>query len=75
MKRVIAIADRAALVSLKLLVALNLLFFLSFIVVLLLASRAHAEAPNCAGTDLLTALEKSDPATFQKVEAEAAAVP
>ncbi|RUX90588.1 polysaccharide biosynthesis protein GumN, partial [Mesorhizobium sp. M2A.F.Ca.ET.040.01.1.1] len=75
MKRVIAIADRAALVSLKLLAALNLLFFLSFIFVLLLASRAHAEAPNCAGTDLLTALEKSDPAAFKKVETEAAAVP
>jgi len=75
MKRVIAIADRAALVSLKLLAALNLLFFLSFIVVLLLASRAHAEAPGCAGTDLLTALEKNDPAAFRKVETEAAAVP
>ncbi|TPN83718.1 polysaccharide biosynthesis protein GumN [Mesorhizobium sp. CU2] len=75
MKRVIAIADRAALVSLKLLVALNLLFFLSFLVVLLLAGRAHAQAPNCAGTDLLTALEKSDPAAFKKVETEAAAVP
>ncbi|TIP33147.1 MAG: polysaccharide biosynthesis protein GumN, partial [Mesorhizobium sp.] len=58
MKRVIAIADRAALVSLKLLAALNLLFLLSFLIFLLLASRAHAEAPNCAGTDLLTALEK-----------------
>ncbi|MDX8527366.1 TraB/GumN family protein [Mesorhizobium sp. MSK_1335] len=75
MKRVIAIADRAALVSLKLLAALNLLFFLSFIVVLLLAGRVHAEAPNCAGTDLLTALEKNDPAAFKKVETEAAAVP
>ena len=75
MKRVIAIADRAALVSLKLLVALNLLFLLSFLVVLLLAGRAHAQAPNCAGTDLLTALEKNDPAAFKKVETEAAAVP
>jgi len=75
MKRVIAIADRAALVSLKLLAALNLLFFLSFIVVLLLAGRAHAEAPNCVGADLLTALEKHDPAAFKKVETEAAAVP
>ncbi|NUS19483.1 MAG: polysaccharide biosynthesis protein GumN, partial [Mesorhizobium sp.] len=75
MKRVIAIADRAALVSLKLLAALNLLFFLSFLVVLLLAGRAHAEVPNCVGTDLLAALEKNDPAAFKKVEAEAAAVP
>jgi uncharacterized protein YbaP (TraB family) len=75
MKRVIAIADRAALVSLRLLAALNLLFFLSFLVVLLLAGRAHAQAPNCAGTDLLTSLEKNDPAAFKKVEAEATAVP
>ncbi len=75
MKRVIAIADHAALVSLKLLAALNLLFFLSFLAVLLLAGRAHAEAPACAGSDLLSALEKSDPAAFKKVETEAAAVP
>lgn len=75
MKRVIAIADRAALVSLKLLAALNLLFFLSFILVLLLAGRAHAEAPACGGADLLAGLEKTDPAAFKKVEAEAAAVP
>ncbi|UCI08331.1 TraB/GumN family protein [Mesorhizobium sp. B1-1-8] len=72
MKRVIAIADRAALVSLKLLAALNVLFFLSFLIVLLVAGRAHAEA--CAGTDLLAALQKSDPAAFKKVETEAAAV-
>ncbi|MDX8516083.1 TraB/GumN family protein [Mesorhizobium captivum] len=75
MKRVIAIADRAALVSLKLLAALNALFFLSFLVVLLLAGRAHAEAPTCAGIDLLESLAKSDPAAFKKVETEAAAVP
>ncbi|TIT77070.1 MAG: polysaccharide biosynthesis protein GumN, partial [Mesorhizobium sp.] len=37
MKRVIAIADRAAFVSLRLLAALNMLFFLSFLIVLLLA--------------------------------------
>ena len=73
MKRVIAIADRAALVSLKLLVALNVLFFLSFLIVMLLAGRAHAE--DCAGTDLLVGLKKDDPATFSKIEAEAAAVP
>ncbi|RUW36270.1 MULTISPECIES: TraB/GumN family protein [unclassified Mesorhizobium] len=75
MKRVIAIADRAALVSLKLLAALNVLFFLSFLIVLLLAGRAHAEAPACGGSDLLASLAKSDPAAFKKVEAEAAAVP
>jgi len=74
MKRVIAIADRAALVSLKLLVALNALFFLSFLVVLLLAGRVHAEVA-CGGTDLLASLGKEDPAAVKKIEAEAAAVP
>lgn len=75
MKRVFVIADRAALASLKLLVALNVLFFLSFLIVMLLAGRAHAGAPACAGSDLLSALQKNDPATFSKVEAEASAVP
>jgi uncharacterized protein YbaP (TraB family) len=76
MKRVIAIADRAALVSLKLLVALNVLFFLSFLIVALLAAgRARAETPVCAGADMLSALQKDDPATYRKIEAEAAATP
>ena len=74
MKRVIAIADRAALISLKLLVALNVLFFLSFLAILLLVGRAHAEAA-CGGADLLASLETSDPVAFKKVETEAAAVP
>ncbi|WP_095202703.1 TraB/GumN family protein [Mesorhizobium carmichaelinearum] len=74
MKRVIAIADRAASISLKLLVALNVLFFLSFLAVLLFAAgRAHAEFPTCSGADMLSALQKSNPATYSKIEAEAAA--
>ena len=74
MKRALAIADRAALVSLKLLVALNALFFLSFLTVLLLAmGKAHAEAQACAGADLLSALQKDDPAPYAKIETEAAA--
>ncbi|MBB6409565.1 TraB/GumN family protein [Mesorhizobium sangaii] len=76
MKRVIAIADRAASVSLKLLVALNVLFFLSFLAVLLLAAgRAHADIPTCTGADMLSALQKSDPSAYQKIETEAAATP
>src|SRR5438874_12600759 len=76
MKRVIAIADRAAHVSLKLLVALNVLFFLSFLAVLLFATgRAHAEIPTCSGADMLSALQKNDPATYRKIEAEAAVTP
>ena len=76
MKRVIAVADRAALISLKLLVALNVLFFLSFLAALLFAAgRAHAEIPTCTGADMLSALQKDDPATYRKIEAEAAATP
>ncbi|MBZ9675342.1 TraB/GumN family protein [Mesorhizobium sp. ES1-1] len=76
MKRVIAIADRAASLSLKLLVALNVLFFLSFLAMLLVAtSRAHAEIPACTGTDMLSALRDADPAAYRKAEAAAAATP
>ena len=76
MKRVIAIADRTALASLKLLVALNLLFFLSFLIVLLFAAgKAHAEIPVCIGADMLSALQKDDPATYRAIETEAAGTP
>lgn len=76
MKRVIAIADRTALASLRLLVALNVLFFLSFLVIALLAAgKARAETPACAGADMLSALQKDDPATYRKIETEAAATP
>ncbi|TIM21820.1 MAG: polysaccharide biosynthesis protein GumN, partial [Mesorhizobium sp.] len=52
MKRVIAITDRAAFVSLKLLVVLNALFLVSFLVVALLAAgKAHAGSPACGGAD------------------------
>ncbi|TWI36172.1 hypothetical protein IQ26_03126 [Mesorhizobium tianshanense] len=76
MRRVIAIADRAALVSLRLLVALNVLFFLSFIIIALLAAgKARAEIPDCAGADMLPALQKNDLAAYRKIETEAAATP
>ncbi|WP_292501689.1 hypothetical protein [Mesorhizobium sp.] len=53
MKRVIAITDRAAFVSLKLLVVLNALFLVSFLVVALLAAgKAHAGSPACGGADM-----------------------
>ncbi len=76
MKRVIAIADRTALASLRLLVALNVLFFLSFLIIALLAAgKARAETPACAGVDMLSALRKDDPVTYRKIETEAAATP
>ncbi|MER8826323.1 TraB/GumN family protein [Mesorhizobium sp. M0938] len=76
MKRVIAIADRTALASLKLLVAVNILFFLAFLIIALLAAgKARAETPVCAGADMLLALQKDDPAAYRKIETEAAAIP
>ncbi|CCV10646.1 hypothetical protein [Mesorhizobium sp. STM 4661] len=60
MKHVITIADRAALRSLKLLVALNVLFFLSFLVVALLAA-GQAEIPVRTGADTLSVPRTHDP--------------
>ncbi|WP_379065239.1 TraB/GumN family protein [Mesorhizobium sp. UC22_110] len=69
-------ADRIAQLSLKLLAAINVLLFLSFVAVALLASsRAHAEAVTCSGADMLAGLQKSDPAAYAAIETEAAAVP
>jgi uncharacterized protein len=74
MKR--AFADRIYLLSLKLLAALNILFLVSFLAVLFLAAgRAHAEAPGCAGTDLLSELAKNDPVKLAAIRAEADRTP
>ena len=71
MKRIIALADRNSLRMLRLLAAVNVLFFLCFMVFLLMAAgKAHAEMPVCGGKDLLAGLQKDDPATYAKVEAE-----
>jgi uncharacterized protein YbaP (TraB family) len=76
MKKAIAIADRVSLPTLKLLVTLNALFFLSFLIITLLAAgRAHAEIPVCTGADLTVSLRKDDPAAYEKIVAEAAATP
>lgn len=72
MKRTIATADHAALLSLKLLTAANILFFISFVVMMGLATgRARAELPSCQGVDMLSALEKTDPAKLAEIRAEA----
>lgn len=72
MKRIVALADRTALISLKLLALINILFFFAFFLVAFLAAgKARAEAPTCAGTDMITALGKSDPALLASIEAEA----
>ena len=76
MKRAIAVADRLSLPALKMLAALNLLFFISFLIVLLfVAGKAHAEMPACTGADITAGLQKDDPAAYRKIEAEAAATP
>lgn len=72
MKRLVAIADRATLLSLKLLAALNVLFFiLFFAVALLLSGKARAEAPVCTGSDMLAELAKDNPPLLAKIETEA----
>jgi uncharacterized protein YbaP (TraB family) len=76
MNKAIALADRASLPALKLRAALNVLFFLSFLIVAMLASgRAHAEVPACTGADLTASLQKDNPAADEKIKAEAAATP
>ncbi|MEP9374654.1 TraB/GumN family protein [Mesorhizobium sp. KR1-2] len=76
MKRAVAIADRIAHKALLLLAALNVLFFISFLVMIMLTmGKAHAEASACKGSDMLAALQKSDPALVEKIAAEAAETP
>lgn len=74
MKKVIAIADRSAAPVLKLLALVNLLFFLSFAVMLALATgRAHADdMPACTGKNLLSEVQTGNPAQYARIEAEAA---
>jgi uncharacterized protein len=72
MKRAIAIADRTAILALKLIAAANVLFFLAFLIVLALASaKAHAAAAQCTGKDMLAELAADNPALLTKIEAEA----
>lgn len=73
MKRAIAIADRAALLSLKLLAAANILFLISFLVVMALSmGKARAELPACTGSDMIAEMEKTDPAGLAAIRADAA---
>jgi len=60
----------------RLLAALNVVVFLSFLAtVLLIAGEARSEAPACTGSDMLAELAREDPATAEKIEREAAATP
>jgi len=72
MTRALALADRSSRSALMLLAALNLLFLLSFALMLMLATgRAHAEIV-CTGHDMLAELEQSDPAMVTRLRAQAA---
>lgn len=72
----VALADRAADAGLWLLAAVNVLIALAFLVVLASLSPANAQdLPACGGNNLLTKVEKNDPAAFAKLRAEADAVP
>ena len=76
MKRAIAIADQAALATLKLLAAVNMLFLISLIfAIAFVSSKARAETPACTGSNMLAALERDDPAAMASIRAEAAKVP
>ena len=73
MNHATALADRAALLSLKLLALGNVLFLISFLFVSYLAlGQARAETPACTGEDLLAALASDDPALLDRIRAEAA---
>ncbi|WP_274627181.1 TraB/GumN family protein [Arvimicrobium flavum] len=72
MKRAIAIADRLSDAALKLLVAINILFLLSFLAMLFLATaEARAETVACTGRDLTVEMRKEMPAEYERIEAEA----
>jgi uncharacterized protein YbaP (TraB family) len=72
--RALAAADHAALLSLKLLAAANMLFLVIFMILCVMAAgRAHAATPACTGSDLLATLEKNDPALLERIRREAAA--
>ena len=75
--RMLAAAERAADVSLKILAALNLLFLAAFAATLLLGvsqARAQGAPVACTGEDLLAQLQRDDPAKLAEIRAEAAGV-
>lgn len=75
MKRFIAIADRAACLSLRLIAAVNLLFLLSFLLLVTIATNQARAEVACTGEDLLAALQTDDPALLEEIGADAARTP
>ena len=75
MKSAFVLADRYSDAALKLLVSINVLFFLSFTIVLLIATgQARAETPACTGRSVMEELAAGKPAELARIEAEAAKV-
>lgn len=73
MKRALAIADRCSDAALKLFAAINVLFLLSFVAMLLLAvGQVRAETPACTGKDALRELAAERPDELARITAEAA---
>ena len=71
--RILYMADRAALFSLKLIGALNILLVISLLAMLAVATgRARAEAPACTGRDMIADLERTDPAQLAEIRRQAA---
>ena len=76
MNRAIALADRAASLSLRLLGALNLLFLAIFYFALLFAVTQGnaAQETGCTGENMLAQLESDDPAKLKAIREEASIV-
>jgi len=75
MKRAIAIADRAAPIALRFVAAVNVLFVLLVMALLVAIGKAHAETPACTGSDMMAELAAKDPSALAKIEGEAAKTP
>jgi uncharacterized protein YbaP (TraB family) len=75
MKRPDLLVDRLGGLALGALAIANLLFLLAFLASFLFVSEARADTATCSGRDLLAEIETSDPATYERLRAEAAAVP
>ena len=71
----ITFADRHSDIALKLLAAINVLFLLSFLAVLLAATgQARADTPACTGRNMMDDLAAAKPAELARIEAEAARI-
>jgi uncharacterized protein YbaP (TraB family) len=74
MHRAVAATKSPIPLALKLLAAVNLLFFLSFAAFLAIATGSvRAEVPACTGEDMLSAIAAEDPVMMDRIADEAAA--